>query len=140
MRIIVKLIHSVARRFWGIIIKTTKAFLQRPARSIAAKVNTARTGVPEALRRHRDRATRDSSYARQMAEAITTLVSTVILTAPLASIVAVILTAWLGIDRSPTPGTAPTSRFGDVAGRDTDEESRRTSGSAMSLWDRFGSD
>lgn len=133
------LLRSLCKRCWRLAAKVSSAVVRAPMRVLRRRVAAAREALPVGLERHRQRVGRDASYARQITEAVTALVSTVVQKAPLASILVVLLTTWLQTDdgsgNQPPPAPARARHSGDGERRDWSP-----TGASMTLWERFGND
>jgi hypothetical protein len=129
VRSLLRLLGSAARRIAGLVSKAV-AYLFRPAAAVVRRVIRS---APSAMHRHRERASEDRAYSRTVADAIGELLTTVIERPPYASIVAVLLTTWLGTVEFTPPASSPTVR--DVSAR-TWPEPR----DPVPLWDRLSLD
>lgn len=130
MKSLLRLLTSTARGIARLVSRAV-VYLVRPATAVIGRIVR---GAPSAMQRHRERASEDRSYSRAVADAIGELLTTVIERPPYASIVAVLLTTWLGTVES-TPSTSP-STVRDVTARTTWPESR----DPVPLWDRLSLD
>lgn len=136
MTVLLGLVKALLGRLWRLVYKVVTITVRPPVRLVRALGQRTVSGVPVAMGRHRERASRDDSYARQIGAAITALVTTLVDSAPHASLAVVLLTTWLGtvtIDEDDPPYPASTS----LASRVRDQQERSLAKDPIPLWDRL---
>ena len=136
MTALLGLAKALLRRLWGLVYKVVTITVRPPVRLVKALGQRTVSGVPVAMGRHRDRVSRDESYARQIGASIAALVTTLLDSAPYASLAVILLTTWLG---TVTPGEddPPYPASTSLAAKVRDQQERSLAKDPIPLWDRF---
>ncbi len=135
MRTILRLLSSLFGRMRGLVSRTVSVVVRPPLRLVRRLARKTRTHAPMAMDRHRQRASRDRSYARTIGEAIAAILSTILERPPYASIATVLLTTWLGTpEASPT---GPISTVNPTTARGTEPRDWPRPSEPVPLWDRL---
>ena len=136
MSILLGAIRWLMRRLWRLLSRSVTIVVQPPADLLRRLGERAAAGVPGAVGRHRERAREDESYAHQVGSAVAALITTLVDSAPYASLLIVLVTTWLGtatseVEETPIPGRI------SLTARVKDQQERSLAKDPMPLWDRY---
>lgn len=136
MTVLWRLVKALLNRVWRMARKMVTVVVRPPVRLVRGMSQRTVTGVPVAMQRHRERVSRDDSYARQIGTAITALVTTLVDSAPYASLAVVLLTNWLGTVSSDTE-EPDYPRRASLSASVRDQQERSVTKDPVPLWDRL---
>lgn len=136
MSILLGAIRWLMRRLWRLLSRSVTIVVQPPADLLRRLGERAAAGVPGAVGRHRERAREDESYAHQVGSAVAALITTLVDSAPYASLLIVLVTTWLGtatseVEETPIPGRI------SLTARVKDQQERSLAKDPIPLWDRY---
>lgn len=134
MTILINFLRSIIRRLWRFAARVVTVIV-RPPTALIKRVGTGvSAGMPRAVQRHRDRVSRDASYSRQVSTAVNALITTLLGSAPYASVAVVLLTAWLGTELTKDEPLPARTTLSDKV---RDQQQRSPATDPVPLWERF---